>query len=362
MSDQAVLNQAAAILAVTETGQRADRALRDYFEGPRHGSWRERREIVAAVFAYFRWLEWLDRKAPRQRRLSEALGLQKRFNKDEDSVKAEALAVRAVPGWIGGEMELTPEYLRHLQREPALWIRTRPGRRAEVAAELGDCEEEARAPDALRYRGDRDLFLTAAFRTGAFEIQDLSSQVVGVTCAPKPGESWWDACAGEGGKTLHLADLMGNKGVVWASDRNPRRLDVLGRRAARAKLFNIRAAPWDGGPKPPNRMKFDGVLVDAPCSGVGTWGRNPQARWTTSDRDVAELAGVQSSLLRNAAPWVKTGGRLVYSVCTMTRSETNAVADAFKAAHPDFEEVSRVLLRPEEIQSNGMFIAVWKKT
>ena len=361
MADQSVLNQAAEVLKAVADGQRADLALHDYLGGRRHGSWRERRGIVAAVLAYFRWFQWLDRKASAQMQLAEAVDLQARFAADEDAVKAETLAARAVPAWLSQEMEVSPEYLRQLQREPALWIRARPGTRAALAAELGDCEPTDRAPDALRYRGANDLFQRKAFKSGAFEIQDLASQIVGATCAPKPGETWWDACAGEGGKTLHLADLMGNKGVVWATDRNLRRLETLKKRAARAKLFNFRTKPWEGGAVLPNKVKFDGVLVDAPCSGVGTWQRNPQARWTTGEGDVRELAAVQATLLGNVCASVKPGGRLIYSVCTLTRSETTAVTAAFTAAHPDFAVVSEVLLWPQELNANGMFIAIWRR-
>ncbi|MBI4627026.1 MAG: RsmB/NOP family class I SAM-dependent RNA methyltransferase, partial [Verrucomicrobia bacterium] len=155
--------------------------------------------------------------------------------------------------------------------------------------------------------------------------------------APKPGETWWDACAGEGGKTLHLADLMMNKGVVWATDRSDKRLDTLKRRAARAKLFNYRTEFWDGGSRLPTKIKFDGILLDAPCSGVGTWQRNPHARWTTTPDDVRELAATQRVLLENVCGSLKPGGRLIYAVCTLTRSETTAVADAFTAAHPELE-------------------------
>src|SRR5205823_5977071 len=126
-------------------------------------------------------------------------------------------------------------------------------------------------PEALVYEGETDLFRTPEFHAGEFEIQDLSSQAVGWLCDPKPGETWWDACAGEGGKLLHLSDLMQNKGLIWASDRAAWRLQKLKRRTARAKVFNYRAALWDGGAKLPTKTKFDGVLVDAPCSGLGTW-------------------------------------------------------------------------------------------
>jgi len=361
MSDQTVLNQASAVLAAVAEGQRADLALRDYFDGRRRGSWRERREIVAAVLAYFRWWQWLDRSFSPQRQLADALGLRDRFAADESFVKPETLAIRAVPGWLRQEMDLPAEYLRQLQREPALWIRARPGAGAELSARLGDCEASERAPDALRYRGANDLFQTDAFKAGAFEIQDLASQIVGLTCAPQPGETWWDACAGEGGKTLHLADLMGNKGVVWGTDRNLGRLETLKKRAARAKLFNFRTKAWEGGAALPNRIKFDGILVDAPCSGVGTWQRNPQARWTTTENDVRELAAVQAALLGHVCGSVKLGGRLVYSVCTLTRTETTAVAGAFASAHPEFTAAPPLFLWPQELNANGMFIATWRR-
>jgi 16S rRNA (cytosine967-C5)-methyltransferase len=243
-------------------------------------------------------------------------------------------------------------------------------------------------PTALRYTGTTDLFRTAPFQAGRFEIQDLASQLAGHACAPQPGEIWWDACAGEGGKTLHLSDLMQNKGLIWATDRSARRLRQLRDRAARAGMFNYRTADWDGDARLPTRTKFNGILVDAPCSGVGTWQRNPHARWTTTPADVRELAGVQTRLLAHAAPALKPGGRLVYAVCTLTRSETVAVADAFTAAHPDFAPSpvfapppsahgaqpapratptsdlclsSSVLLWPHEIDANGMFLAAWTR-
>src|ERR1043166_2782531 len=129
---------------------------------------------------------------------------------------------------------------------------------------------------------------------------------------------------------------MANKGVIWATDRNARRLQVLKRRAARAQLFNYRTATWDGSARLPTKTKFDGVLVDAPCSGVGTWQRNPHARWTTTLSDVTELAAVQKQLLANVAGSVKPGGRLIYAVCTLTRAETAEVVADFEARFPEF--------------------------
>ncbi len=138
---------------------------------------------------------------------------------------------------------------------------------------------------------------------------------------------------------------MGNKGLLWATDRHPKRLETLKRRAGRAKLFNYRTALWDGSPKLPTKTKFDGILVDAPCSGVGTWQRNPHARWATSPDDVRELAATQRALLDAVAGSLKPGGRLIYSVCTLTRSETTAIADAFTAAHPELDPFAIAVVR-----------------
>jgi len=371
-------NHAAQVLRLLRPGLPADAALRAYLAGNRSLGAIGRRSVSRAVFAYFRWLNWLEPAQSLQRRVAAALGLQDRFERDPLGMKAAALAARAVPGWLKGEMDLGAAFLRSLQREPTLWIRAKAGAARVVAAALGSCEEPVlpgavRAPaglSALRYRGAADLHRAPDFQSGLFEIQDLSSQLVGHACAPGPGETWWDACAGEGGKALHLSDLMGNKGLIWATDRSARRLSVLRKRAARAGMFNYRSAVWTGAAAAPFGAKCDGVLVDAPCSGVGTWQRNPDARWTTAPADVAELAAVQAALLGRAAASVRPGGRLVYSVCTLTRSETAAVADGFEAAHPGFEPAAlpiagagaRIELLPQDLDANGMFIAAWRRT
>lgn len=375
---EALENRAAHVLRLAGPGMRADEALREYLSRNAGMGPQMRRAVSRAVFAHFRWLNWLEPRASPQARVAQALGLQERFERDPGCVKAEALAARAVPQWLAGEMELPAAYLRSLQREPALWIRAKAGLCDDVSRALGSCTAPSlpaglAAPaglSALRYGGSHDLHTVPAFRSGAFEIQDLCSQLVGHACGPRPGETWWDACAGEGGKTLHLGDLMRNKGLVWATDRSLRRLSLLKRRAARAGMFNYRCEVWEGKGRAPFRSLCDGVLVDAPCSGVGTWQRNPHARWTTALKDVLELASVQSALLSHAAGSVGPGGRLIYAVCTLTRSETVAVADAFGSRHPDFEPwpmpiaapaAGRLALWPQDLEANGMFVAAWRR-
>ncbi len=362
MSHSPLLNQAARILKLVQAGTPADQALRESLTQDRHFTApAERRGISRAVFAYFRWWRWLEPKDSPQKQLAMALELQKRFDANPASFKPEALAARAVPDWLKDEMDVPKAWLVQLQREPALWIRAKAGTGIGLTKKLSHCIPAAQSTDALRYTGLTDLYRTKEFQAGEFEIQDLASQLVSLAAAPQPGETWWDACAGEGGKTMHLSDLMQNKGLLWASDRSARRLAKLKTRAARAKVFNFRAAAWEGEAKLPTKAKFDGVLLDAPCSGVGTWQRNPHSRWTTLPKDVQELAIVQARLLNHVAGSLKPGGRLVYAVCTLTRAETTAIADAFTAAHPEFDPVSTQTLWPHELNANGMFIAIWRK-
>ncbi|MCC6416475.1 MAG: RsmB/NOP family class I SAM-dependent RNA methyltransferase [Opitutaceae bacterium] len=393
-ADQTTLNHTARVLVTVTPQLPADAALRRYFYHHDRLAPQLRRAISRCVFNYYRWLRWVDTKQSLQKQLDHALHLNECFVRDAKSVKPEALAARAVPEWLTAEIDwpeakvgaVVPNgpsaakdnrpypseaaYLRQLQREPALWLRARPGKAHHLAQTLGHGQTSQHAPDAVRYSGEKDLFRTAQFHEGAFEIQDLASQLVALAAAPFPGQTWWDACAGEGGKTLHLADLMQNKGLIWATDRNERRLQTLKRRAARAKIFNFRTATWDGSERLPTKAKFDGILIDAPCSGVGTWQRNPHARWTTTLDDVRELAATQTALLHHAAGSLKSGGRLLYAVCTLTRSETTAIADAFTAAHPEFtpaplqalgSSLPALTLWPHELNANGMFIAAWQK-
>lgn len=371
---------AADIIRQSAKDRPTDAVLRDALKADPTLTAMQRREIAQAVFTYYRWRGWHDRKREVESRIAWSEELADKFRKNPFTLSAESLRAKAVPEWILAEMDCPEPWLRSLQWEPRLWLRARPGAAREVANKLGQCKvpKGFLMRDAVEFQGAKDLFKTPEFQAGAFELQDIGSQAVGVLCAPKPGETWWDACAGEGGKTLHLADLMQGRGQVCASDRAEWRLGTLKQRAARAKVQNYQSASWDGGTNLPFAMKFDGVLVDAPCSGVGTWQRNPHARWTASANDVHELAAVQSTLLKNAAVAVKPGGKLIFAVCTLTRAETTGVVESFSAAHPEFEPLELPLLRdevaklgikgqptlfiwPQEFGGNGMFVGAWRK-
>jgi 16S rRNA (cytosine967-C5)-methyltransferase len=391
MPHSSSIRTAAAVIRQVRPGSHADGALRAAFKEGRAMQAAERRAIASAVFAYFRWNRWLDARMKLEDRVARALELQRQFDSGAALTGDTRPFMLSVPDWVEGEIDFgegtegearRDAWARSLQEPAPLWIRARPGMATALGTSLGDCAPPDQSlaslcADALRYSGTKDLFKTPQFDAGEFEIQDIASQAVGAVCAPKPGETWWDACAGEGGKSLHLADQMANKGVVWCTDRSSRRAAVLKKRFGRAKLFNYRLAPWDGTERLPTRTKFDGILVDAPCSGIGTWQRNPDARWTTKVSDVAELAFVQSRMLEAVAGSLKPGGRLIYAVCTLTRRETTEVASVFTAAHPELETISLgpifpapdpgpetqdpITIWPQDSGGNGMFIAAWSR-
>lgn len=333
-------------------------------------------EVSRAVFTYYRWHGWLREERNADGRMRLARRLSERYRANPAAIPIAEIRAKAVPEWTAQEMDVSDEWLNSLQQEPTLWLRAKHGQSETLLRHLPGMEAREALPDALVYAGETDLFKTPEFHAGEFEIQDIASQAVGWLCAPKPGETWWDTCAGEGGKLVHLSDLMQNKGLIWASDRAEWRLQKLKRRTARAKAFNYRAAPWDGGAKLPTKTKFDGILVDAPCSGLGTWQRNPHARWTTTADDVRELAEVQKKLLTHVAGIVKPGGKLVFSVCTLTRAETTGVVEHFNSTQPEFEPMAlpelqsngriignatTVTIWPQDLGGNGMFIAGWRR-
>ena len=370
--------QAIAAEVIRKTGQDkpADAALREVLKQIKDLAPFDATEVAQTVFLYYRWHVWLREERGVENKMRLAIRLNQRFQANNASVPLAELRAHAVPAWTAAEMDVTDEWLLSLQREPRLWLRAKRGTAESLARTLFAAELSPFLPEAIWYRGEEDLFKTPEFHAGDFEIQDIASQVVGTLCAPSPGETWWDTCAGEGGKTLHLSDLMQNKGMLWASDRAEWRLTKLKRRAGRAKVFNYRSAHWDGGAKLPTKTKFDGVLVDAPCSGMGTWQRNPQARWTTEPKDVRELSEIQKRLLTNVAPSVKPGGKLIFSVCTLTRAETTEVVSHFNSNQMDFEPLifpeikgSQSLLAsaatkmiwPQDLNGNGMFIAGWRR-
>jgi len=215
-----------------------------------------------------------------------------------------------------------------------------------IAAVRGDFPDAARCRIAvdgvvLGRRGNPALH--PAFLAGDFTVQDEAAQLVVGLLDPQPGETILDACAAPGGKTTGAAERVGPDGRVLALDRNARRLGLVRRAGRRLGLGNIACEQRDA-TRPLTGIAanepFDRVLVDAPCSGLGTLRRNPDARWRIGPGDPARLAEVQATILRNAAAVVKPGGTLVYSTCTVLPEENEGVVENFLKSSPDFTPIS----------------------
>ncbi|WP_380786669.1 RsmB/NOP family class I SAM-dependent RNA methyltransferase [Sphingomonas sp. R86521] len=219
-----------------------------------------------------------------------------------------------------------------------LRVNTMMTTRDAVLAALPDAEATPHAPDGIRLPTGTNVEMLPLFNEGAIEVQDEGSQIVGLAMQAKPGERIVDLCAGAGGKTLALAATMQNKGIVLACDTDRMRLSRLTPRATRAGATIVETmllnptrerealADWQG--------RVDGVLVDAPCSGTGTWRRNPEARWRLTPDRVSRLQSTQQHVLGVAATLVRPGGALVYIVCSLLDAESNDQVSWFLGAHP----------------------------
>ncbi len=275
-----------------------------------------------------------------------------------------------------------------------LRVNAQSAKRADVQKELALAGIKALptpySPWGLRIAGKPTLNKLDAFVRGAFEVQDEGSQLLALLLDAKRGEMVVDFCAGAGGKTLAIGAGMRNTGRLYAFDTSPHRLDALKPRLARSGLSNVHpAAIAHERDERVKRLsgKIDRVLVDAPCSGLGTLRRNPDLKWRQTLAMVEQMAVTQAAILQSAARLLKPGGRLVYATCSMMVQENEAVAAAFTEANPAFAplDVAEILtslkidgaprlcsggdaglrylrLWPHRHQTDGFFAAVWQKS
>jgi 16S rRNA (cytosine967-C5)-methyltransferase len=216
---------------------------------------------------------------------------------------------------------------------------------AQLQLENFKAEATPHSPIGIRVLGRPNINQHDMFQSGKLEVQDEGSQLISFLVAPKRGEMVADFCAGAGGKTLLLGALMSNTGRLYAFDVEQRKLNALTPRLARSGLSNVQPVLMDN--ERDQRVKrlagkMDRVLVDAPCSGLGTLRRNPDLKWRQSPESVAEMTVKQASILQAASGLVKVGGRLVYATCSILDEENEGIVAAFLAANPLFERLDTV--------------------
>ncbi|AJR03468.1 RsmB/NOP family class I SAM-dependent RNA methyltransferase [Siansivirga zeaxanthinifaciens] len=248
----------------------------------------------------------------------------------------------SIPDWLDeiGEKELgntvwTKEIAAlNEQADVILRVNTLKTTKEKLQAELFDldieCDFIENYPNALKLKERANVFTTEAFKNGFFEVQDASSQLVAEFLDVKPGMRVVDTCAGAGGKTLHLASMMDNKGQIIAMDIYENKLHELKRRAKRNGAHNIETRTIDS-TKVIKKLydKADRVLIDAPCSGLGVLRRNPDAKWKLQPEFIEKIKVTQQEILQQYSKMVKPGGKLVYATCSVLPSENQKQIDVF---------------------------------
>jgi len=370
------------MLATLRPHWRSDRALPARLEAMlradrRFGS-RDRRLYRELSYTALRILPWIESRPD-----DEAIGLIARYAAELPATAAfrarfAAPALDALdpdqllPAWLHDECPaaFAPPHRDALLARASVWIRIQRDDISGTLRTLADAGLPAPVasilPDAWQFPPDTPVDKTPAYGEGAFEIQDLGSQVLLAAASPAHGGRWLDACAGAGGKSLQLARLLGPEGHVTAHDIRTAALDELKTRAHRADLDNISVTRRPAG-------TFDGVLVDAPCSGSGTWRRSPHIKWTTTPADLAAAAVRQRTLLRTYGHHVSPGGRLIYATCSLCQTENENVVARFLEESPEFssEPLPRTFglpegphglaLLPGTHDTDGFFVAAFRR-
>lgn len=285
----------------------------------------------------------------------------------------EYLSVRySMPPWILEQWlawytpEQVEQMLRNFLEEKPTSIRcnlhqiSREDLKRKLAGEGVKAEEVPELPCALLISGYDYLAALPSFQEGDFQVQDISSMLVARRADPKEGAYVIDVCAVPGGKALHLADMLAGTGMVEARDISDYKVELIWDNIRRSGMDNIRAVRWDATVLDEESVeKADIVIADLPCSGLGVLGRKSDLKYRMTPESEAELASLQRKMLSVVWRYVKPGGKLVYSTCTINREENEENAAWFQAEHPDFRLVSEEQLLPGQQAGDGFYIAVF---
>ncbi len=281
----------------------------------------------------------------------------------------------SIPDWLDelGSKELGKKWDAEIaalnkQADVVLRVNTLKTTLQQLQNELSDQNIETDIikgyPNALKLRARENVFTTEQFKNGFFEVQDASSQKVAAILNPQPGMKVVDACAGAGGKSLHIATLMENKGQLISMDIYENKLNELKRRARRNDIFNIETRVIDS-TKVIKKLaeKADKVLIDAPCSGLGVLRRNPDSKWKMNPNFLETIKNTQKELLDSYSRMVKPGGQLVYATCSILPSENEKQVSSFlgREEGKDFSLLSEEKILPSKSGFDGFYIALLQK-
>lgn len=293
------------------------------------------------------------------------------FKRKEDAQKDLPIA-QSIPDWLnelGKEQlgEAWADEITALNKPAALIIRvnTLKTTRQKLLQELSKLEIKAEPltdyPDAIKLYKRSNLFANPLFKAGLFEVQDASSQKVASFLDVKPGMHVIDACAGAGGKTLHLSALMESKGRIVSLDTELWKLEELRKRAKRAGAQNIETRLIENNTINKLKNSADRVLLDVPCSGLGVIKRNPDAKWKLKPEFIDNIRTIQQKIITEYADMVKLGGQLVYSTCSILPIENTQQVETFLQHNSSFEMVKQEIITPNNSGFDGFYMALLKK-
>ena len=290
-----------------------------------------------------------------------------------DEVQSIRKIKESIPDWLDemGVAELGENWDKeikalNLQAAVVLRANTLRGTRTNLEKNLNENDVETivdpKYKDALILKERKNVFITDAFKSGLFEVQDASSQLVAEFLDVKPGMRVIDTCAGAGGKTLHLAALMENKGSIIAMDIYAGKLKELSRRAKRAGAHNITPRPIESSKTIKKQYNSaDRVLIDAPCSGLGVLKRNPDAKWKLQPEFINNIRKTQQEILQNYSKLVKKGGKLVYATCSIFPSENENQVATFLESNKDYILIRDKTVLPSESGFDGFYMALLER-
>lgn len=317
------------------------------------------------------WMKWRGFKAPNWE-ISEKISINDNFA-EKDLIMSDADRF-SLPDELFelGQSELGAKwslYLENLNEQASVFLRTNLLKISPMELQKRLLEEEIEAEivsgtEALKLLERKNVFITKAFKEGNFEVQDLGSQEISKFVDAKPGERIIDACAGAGGKSLHLASLMKNKGKIISLDIHEWKLKELRKRARRDGVDIIECRPIND-LKVIKRLygKADKLLLDVPCSGLGVLKRNPDTKWKLTHHRITELHKIQEEILNNYSPMVRMGGELIYATCSLLPSENEAAIDRFLLSQSGkWQLLSQKNIEPKSQGSDGFFMAKLLRT
>lgn len=323
------------------------------------------------------WLVLLDgqpERLPREiqdvdQRLAHLRDCQQRFPERFDGFSQGWLP--SWQAWLERRVQLSQwseaqcqHWLAMQNQRPPLWLWCMPG---EVAWARASLEAEgfsvlAERGAALAVEPDSRLQRSEAWQKGVIEIQDLASQGVVAAVEAQSGDTIWDACAGAGGKALALATQVGQQGKIVATDLRAHALREAERRAQRLGLSQLDVGVWDAEKDRAPVQNCDRVLVDAPCSGAGTWRRSPDARWRLNDALLNDLTALQDRILDEASTAVRPGGQLIYATCSWLVEENEDRVARFLQANAAFQLREQRLLGAPDLDADTLFVAILYRT